>query len=298
MAESRSSFLGVAGAAGAVLGLYLLVAAGVQSPLWRSAVRGEPVGLETRLSDDERGNAARLDAAFTRMGYRLEAVAKGARVPALFLPAVPGDLDALEQVDDKKHVFLRLMLPLVLVVNEEIAEDRRRLEAMAAGKVSRDESWLAELAARYGAEGASPAQLLRRVDQVPPSLALAQAAEESGWGTSRFVREANNLFGHTGDAVAPDGDPAGQRMAAFSSLFEAVRAYVHNLNTHPAYEGLRKIRAAARTRGSLPDGHTLAGGLGRYSERGGAYVDAVRALIRANGLLRFDRARLDRGVAS
>lgn len=298
MADNRFSFLGVACAAGAVLGLYALVAAGVQSPLWRAVVRGEPVGLERRLSDDERDNAARLDAAFTRMGYRLEAVAKGARVPALFLPTVPGDLDALEQVGDKKQVFLRLMLPLVLVVNEEIAEDRRRLEAMAAGRQPRDESWLTELAARYGAEGASPAQLLRRVDLVPPSLALAQAAEESGWGTSRFVREANNLFGHTGDQIAPDGDPAGQRMAAFSSLFEAVRAYVHNLNTHSAYEGLRKMRAAARARGTLPDGHTLAGGLGRYSERGGAYVDAIRALIRANGLLRFDHARLDRGVAS
>lgn len=298
MAESRSSFLGVACVAATVLGLYVVVAGGVQSPLWRSMVRGEPVGLETRLSDDERGSAARLDAAFTRMGYRLEAVAQGARVPSLFLPAVPGDLDELAETDAKKQVFLRVMLPLVLVVNEEIAEDRRRLEAMIAGKISRDDGWLAELAARYGAEGAAPAQLLRRVDVVPPSLALAQAAEESGWGTSRFVREANNLFGHTGSDVAPEGDESGQRMASFASLHEAVRAYVHNLNSHPAYEPLRRARANARARGTTPDGHTLAGTLVNYSERRGAYVDAIRALIRANRLLRFDHARLDRGVAS
>lgn len=293
-----SSYLGVAVAAAAVLTLYVMVAAGVDSPLWRSLVRGEPVGLETRLSDDERDSAARLDAAFTRMGYGLEAVAKGAKVPALFLPAVPDDLDELAEVDDKKHVFLRVMLPLVLVVNEEIAEDRRRLEAMVAGRQPHDDSWLAELAARYGAEGAQPAPLLRRVDVIPPSLALAQAAEESGWGTSRFVREANNLFGHVGDDVVPEGDAEGPRMASFASLHEAVRAYVHNLNTHPAYESLRRARATARARGTFPDGHTLAGALVNYSERRGAYVDTIRALIRANRLLRFDHARLDRGVAS
>lgn len=281
-----------------VLGLYVLVAAGVDSPLWRSLVRGEPVGLETSLSHDERDNAARLDAAFARMGYRLDAVAKGARVPALFLPAVPGDLNDLPEVGDKKHVFLRVMLPLVLVVNEEIAEDRRRLEAMLSGRQPRDESWLAELATRYGADTAQPAQLLRRVDVVPPSLALAQAAEESGWGTSRFVREANNLFGHVGDDITPEGDPDGARMASFASLHEAVRAYVHNLNTHAAYQSLRRARASARARGAFPDGHTLAGALVNYSERRGAYVDAIRALIRANGLLRYDHARLDRGVAS
>lgn len=298
MAEKRSSFLGVAAVAGTVLGLYVLVAAGVHSPLWRSLVHGEPVGLETSLSAGERDSAARLDAAFGRMGYRLDAVAHGAKVPAVFLPSVPVDLDELPEADAKKHVFLRVMLPLVLVVNEEIAEDRRRLDAMASGRAPRDEAWLAELAARYGVDTATPAQLLRRVDEVPPSLALAQAAEESGWGTSRFVREANNLFGHVGDSVVPEGDTDGPRMASFASLHEAVRAYVHNLNTHPAYEALRRARAAARARGAFPDGHTLAGTLVNYSERRGAYVDTIRALIRANRLPRFDHARLDRGIAS
>ena len=282
MAEQTKSSYAVPAAIGAVvLLLYGLVALGVDSPLWRSLVRGEPVGLETSLDASERDNAERLDQAFHRMGYRLDRVAQGAAVPPLFLPAVPTDLAELPEVETKKRVFLRLMLPLVLVVNEEIIEDRRRLEAMAAGKAARDESWLAELAARYGAEGASPVQLLRRVDVVPPSLALAQAAEESGWGTSRFVREANNLFGHVGEEVAPEGDQDGPRMAAFASLHEAVRAYVHNLNTHPAYEGLRVARTKARARGAFPDGHSLAGALTRYSERGQAYVDTIRALIRA-----------------
>lgn len=289
-----SGGVGVSMALAAVAALYLLVAAGVGSPLWRMLVRGEPVGLETTLAADETASAARLDAAFERLGYRLDGVAKGASVPPLFLASVPTDLDDLPDVDAKKRVFLRLMLPLVLVVDEEIAEDRRRLEAMLAGRQPRDESWLAALAARYGMEGQPPARLLNRVDVVPPSLALAQAAEESGWGTSRFVREANNLFGHVGDDVTPQGDPDGPRMAAFASLHEAVRAYVHNLNTHPAYETLRRFRASARARGAAPDGHSLAGALTAYSERGPAYVDTIRALIRANGLTRFDRARLGR----
>ncbi len=293
--QPKPSFLAPAGIAAVVALLYGLVALGVDSPLWRSLVRGEPVGLETALDASERDNAERLDQAFHRMGYRLERVAQGAAVPPLFLSTVPADLGDLPEVDTKKRVFLRLMLPLVLVVNEEIAEDRRRLEAMATGRIPRDDNWLAEIGARYGAEGASPAQLLRRVDVVPPSLALAQAAEESGWGTSRFVREANNLFGHVGDDVTPEGDQDGPRMAAFASLHEAVRAYVHNLNTHGAYEPLRNARAKARARGAFPDGHSLAGTLTRYSERGQAYVDTIRALIRANGLLRYDHARLDRG---
>ncbi|MBC7905649.1 MAG: glucosaminidase domain-containing protein [Rhodospirillaceae bacterium] len=299
MAENKlTSFVGVAAVLAGVLALYVLVAARVDSPLWRSVVRGEPVGLESSLSLDERDNAASLDQAFSRMGYKLEAVAKGKAVPSLFLTNVPADLADLAEVDVKKRVFLRLMLPLVLVVNQEIAEDRRRLEAMIAGREPRDEPWLAELAARYGVDGASPTQLLRRVDVVPPSLALAQAAEESGWGTSRFVREANNLFGHVGQDVTPTGDQDGPRMASFASLHEAVRAYVHNLNTHSAYETLRRYRATARARGAFPDGHTLAGALTSYSERGSAYVDAIRALIRANNLLRYDHAKLDRGVAS
>lgn len=300
MAENTkpTSFLGVAAVLAAVLSLYVLVAARVDSPLWRSLVRGEPVGLETALSLDERDNAARLDQAFGRMGYGLDAVAKGATVPRLFLTNVPADLADLPEVDAKKQVFLRLMLPLVLVVNQEIIADRHRLEAMIAGREGRDEAWLAELAGRYGMDGAAPGQLLRRVDMVPPSLALAQAAEESGWGTSRFVREANNLFGHVGEDVIPTDDQDGPRMAAFASLHEAVRAYVHNLNTHSAYETLRRSRANARARGAFPDGHTLAGALTAYSERGGAYVDAIRALIRANGLLRYDHAKLGNGAAS
>lgn len=296
------SSLSLAAIVAAVLGLYGVVLVGGMSPLSRY-LGGAPVGLETGLSGDETASAARLDEAFSRMGYRLDKVAGGHEVPPVFLASVPGDLSDVPAVDTKKRVFLRVMLPLVLVVNEAVAADRRRLEAIARKRakgqyVTADETdWLAAIAARYDAEGATPAELLKRVDVVPASLALAQAAEESGWGTSRFTLEANNLFGHytTGDdGLAAAGD-ASRRLAQFATLHEAVRAYVHNLNTHGAYEPLRRLRAAARARGAFPDGHTLAGALTAYSERGPAYVDAIRALIRKNGLLRFDHARLGTG---
>lgn len=277
----------------AVVGLYVLVTLGIESPLWRSLVRGEPVGLETSLSSTELDRADLLAAAFARMDYRLDNIAAGHAVPPLFLPAVPTDLAELAQTDDKKRVFLRLMLPLVLVVNQEIAQDRARLEAMAKGKVSRDNDWLSELAQRYQSKSADPAALLRRVDIVPPSLALAQAAEESGWGTSRFVREGNNLFGQIAeDGITPTQDQTGPNMATFDSLHAAVKAYMLNLNSHAAYEPLRRMRALLRNRGAFPDGYSLAGALGAYSERGQGYVDGLRTLIRHNELLRFDHAKL------
>jgi Bax protein len=287
-----------------VLALYALVLLGGMSPLSRYLGArhpgGTPVGLETSLSGDDLASAHRLDQAFARMDYRLDAIAGGREVPPVFLASVPGDLANLPVVDTKKRVFLRVMLPLVLVVNEEIAADRRRLDAIAQRRARNqyinddDQAWLTELAERYGLAAPSLPELQRRVDVVAPSLALAQAAEESGWGTSRFTLEANNLFGHytTGtDGVAADGDPS-RRLAAFGTLHEAVRAYIHNLNTHRAYEPLRRTRAAARARGAHPDGHSLAGALTAYSERGPAYVDSIRALIRKNNLLRFDHARL------
>lgn len=284
----------------AVAGLYALVILGIESPLWRWLLRDEPVGLETTLSAEELSQAQSLDAAFTRMNYRLDHIASGQAVPPLFLPSLPADLDSVAETATKKQVFLRLMLPLILVVNEEIAEDRTRLEKIAANHARRDEGWLAELAERYQSSSTEPAALLRRVDVVPPSLALAQAAEESGWGTSRFVRQGNNLFGQIAAAgLVPQGDPNGPAMANFDSLHAAVRAYMLNLNAHPAYENLRRIRAQIRARGVSPDGHSLAGALIGYSERGQAYVDGIRALIRHNGLLRFDHAKLRRqGILS
>jgi Bax protein len=134
------------------------------------------------------------------------------------------------------------------------------------------------------------AELLRRVDILPPSLVLAQAAIESGWGTSRFVREGNNLFGQwvTGDTpgqVPSDADPAdGYRVAAYDTIAHSVRSYLRNLNTHRAYRQLRHWRADLRAAGEPLDSMILSASLVRYSERGEAYVEDLLRVIRGNRL--------------
>lgn len=283
---------------GAVGGLYTMVLKGGRPPV-QVALRVEPSVAETAyLSGEDVASAARLDQTFQRMGYRLDAVSEGiADVPPLFLAHVPGDLDDLPDIDTKKTVFLRVMLPLVLAVDEEIANDRARLLGIAARKASHqpvtaeDQVWLDALAQSYEVEDGNLKTLISRVDVVPPSLALAQSAEESGWGTSKLVRRSQNMFGHT---VELAGDETAMRN--FATLYEAVRAYVHNLNTHRAYDELRRFRAAARTRGQAPDGQALVAALHGYSERGDAYVSTIRSLMRRNDLVRLDRARLGRAL--
>jgi Bax protein len=283
---------------GAVGGLYWMVLHNTAAPVAvaRQQVSEVVPQQAAVLTGDDVSNAARLNLALDRMGYRLEAVASGqADVPPLFLPNVPGDIDDLPDIEGKKAVFLRVMLPLVLAVDEEIAADRSRLLDIMNRKANRlhvaasDQAWLTDLAQRYEVEDGNLRKLLSRVDIVPPSLALAQSAEESGWGTSKLVRRSRNLFGHTVEVSAD-----GSGMRNFTTLYEAVRAYVHNLNTHRAYDGLRRVRAQARAEGARPDGHTLAAALSTYSERGDAYVQTIRVLIRRNELMRYDQAHLGR----
>jgi len=270
----------------------LLVAAGMANHAPRQAPpTPEPVAAAGLRAGDA-SSARKLGAAFGRLGYRLEAVENGSEVPRVALAKVPADLADLPGADAKKDVFLRLALPLVLLADEEIAADRRKLAALAdrvghGGALSpADTEWLDALADRYDvARGRQAiADLLKRVDVVPPSLALGQAALESGWGTSRQVRRRNNLFGHTIDATGGG--------ARFPTLLDAVKAYLLNLNTHPAYRAMRLARAKARARGKVPDGAALAAQLGAYSELGAAYVKQLRTVIRSNDLDRLDGARL------
>ncbi|WP_220359307.1 glucosaminidase domain-containing protein [Alkalilimnicola ehrlichii] len=197
------------------------------------------------------------------------------------------------------------MTPLVLAENARIREKRARLQTL----LSRDrlaangQRELEELAARYRIEGDlhNPEvreQLLRRVDEIPLGLALAQAAKESGWGTSRFALEGNNLFGvWTWDetqGMVPINRPEGAThlVRIFPDLQEAVRNYMHTLNTGRAYYPMRMERQRLRIQGELLDPLRLAGGLESYSERGAPYVRELWVLIASNGLHRLDEYRL------
>jgi len=228
--------------------------------------------------------------------YVLDAVRDdGEFVPRLLLERLPTTLARLETGELRKRLFIKALLPALLAENERITELRFRLidlmSATDAGHMllGSELSWLRDLAESYGVEIDDLNELLRRVDAVPPSLALAQAALESGWGASRSAQQSHSLFGHM---MFTSGELGRAAVQPFVNLAEAITAYVHNLNTHRAYAQFRERRARQRMAGQAPDGHELAGDLLRYSERGGDYIRNVRLLIRTNRLDPFDRARL------
>ena len=158
---------------------------------------------------------------------------------------------------------------------------------------------LTEMAERYKVESSSESLeetfeiLLRRIDTIPAELALAQAANESAWGTSRFSQLANNLFGEwtfiPGTGIVPEDRPEGEiyEVRRFDTVYESIRSYLRNLNTHFAYRELRQLRAEARAENKPIDGFKLAEGLFRYSVRGEEYVRDLQSLIRTNRLDRF-----------
>ena len=256
-------------------------------------------------------------ALFDRLGYTQKAWHAGIReIPRVYLEDVPDtwcERSTKElSVADKKRLFFRLIAPIVLRINELILEDRVRAkeltERLAQGQsvTPGDQTWLTELAVKYKMlETTSDrlnsdafAELLTRVDVVPPSLSLAQAAIESGWGTSRFAAQGNSLFGQWtwGKGLRPAeqrtsglGD---YRIAAFDSTAQAAYTYALNLNTQRAYRDLRLKRADLRRQSLRISGTVLAETLLNYSERGQAYVDDLKALIRENRLDDADDAYL------
>lgn len=246
-----------------------------------------------------------LSKTFQQMGYDLDRVRAGeAEVPRLFLASLPGDLNEIQKPQVRKSLFFQTVLPLVLQANEEILRDRRRLwnihyqQSLGQKPGPADRLWLKVVAERYGVKKSGIEALLNRVDIVPPSLALAQAAEESGWGTSRFVRDGNAVFGQwtfseTGSLVPGKRDNGkSHKIKTFSSLLDSVRSYIHNLNTHAAYRQMRRVRQGLRLMGAPLEGLLLAESLKSYSQRGDEYVETIKVLIKTNNLHRLDDARL------
>lgn len=248
---------------------------------------------------------------FAELNYTPESWAEGAReVPRLYMTNIPSrwrSTTAAEvSVAAKKALFFRLMSPGVLKINELIEIDRARLIELLAHRDSlapEDAQWLAELAQTYRVPTAEPLtqasfdELLVRVDIIPPSLVLAQSAEESGWGTSRFADLGNALFGQWtwDEGIAPLERREGKgnySIARFETPLDSIRAYMLNLNTHRAYKELRARRREMRLRHERPTGWELARTLTSYSERGEAYVETLHAIMRVNKLADVDEAYL------
>jgi Bax protein len=223
------------------------------------------------------------------------------RLPATSPP--PPDFTSIDNIDERKQAFFGYFLPLIEQHNVEILSLRDELLRLEEQKDSLN-GWqkrrVERLASEYELEAFSASEqhdwdvLLRRVDIVPPSLALAQAANESAWGSSRFAREANNYFGHwcfaDGCGLVPEDRRQGaqHQVAAFESPMESVQRYLFNLNSHEAYTQLRISRAQLRSAGEPVTGLKLVEDLGRYSERGDAYIEELQSMIRFNNLTELD----------
>lgn len=261
--------------------------------------------LDSTSTDGHIGSVAALDAHFEQIDYDLANVRElGNNVPRLYLKQLPADIADVTSVETRKRVFIKAILPVVLRVNEDILAAREKLRDLRgildSGMSLTDDQrkWLYEMADRYESDPYDWDAFMARVDIIPPSLAIAQAAEESGWGTSRFAREGNALFGQYTFAAAngmlPEERASGRRhlIRAYSSLVEGVRSYMHNLNYHRAYREFRGARKWLRDRSQPIDGDKLAGELLRYSERGAKYVKTIRTIMRANNLAPLDGAQL------
>ena len=265
-----------------------------------------PIALPLKARGNQAENAADvipirttddLKRAYGRYGLSLSAVVSGRRYPpAVLFEQLPRDLPNIDRVDRYQRDFFATILPAVRSVNAAILKQRRRIERYLHEERNAEPvpDWLADLARHYGSEP-NAAALLERVDVIPPSLALAQAALESGWGTSRFARKGNAVFGeHT--LNADDGLKPRKRAAddpvhveTFPSLLDSVVSYAMVLNAGAAYSGFRAVRTRQRREKGWLDGAELAGELAAYSERGAAYIADLRETITANRLERLDR---------
>ncbi|WP_108127512.1 glucosaminidase domain-containing protein [Saccharospirillum mangrovi] len=216
-------------------------------------------------------------------------------------PPAP-DFAQFAEGDARKQAFFDYFEPLIETENQAILSNRTKLQAVVNAEQANwiEQLWLRLLAHRYEMDDFDVNDLshwqalLIRVDGVPPSLALAQAANESAWGTSRFAVEGNNYFGQwcfsrdCGMVPEERDDDARHEVARFASAQQSVRLYVNNINTHYAYAQLRERRAKLRAAGAAVTGLELAPTLVNYSQRGQAYVDDIVAMIRFNNLQAYD----------
>lgn len=233
-------------------------------------------------------SAEQLQGTFAEANYTWPAQ----QVPPITVQAFPADMAELDS-DVRKSVFFRTVLPMVLAENERISNQRQQLfQALGEGlPEQRRINIISELANEYNVDG-EPLDpmtwqaLKKRVNTVPVALALAQGAKESGWGTSRFAREANNLFGEwtwkerLGIVPKQRAEDATHYVRVFDNLRHSVRSYLNNLNSHDAYARFRTLRARLSGSGQPMSVRLMTAGLENYSERGWAYVEEVRSMIR------------------
>ena len=244
-------------------------------------------------------NAETTSNLFEDLGYNLKGVRAGQKVKPIYLTKLPKDLKSLGDTQKKRELFIKIILPLILDENEKITQDRKKLFKILGKNFNSpgERVWLKRRFKEYKIEDGDLSKLKMRMDIIPVSLALAQAANESGWGTSRFALEGNALFGQwtwSKKGISPKNkDPnKSHKVLQFQILKASVRAYKNNLNTHNAYQEFREARAKLRQEDKPIIGLELSKYIKNYAAIGEKYVVIINDIIERNSLTDFDKATL------
>ena len=250
-------------------------------------------------SDTVRLSASTIEQLFKETDYNLKDVRKTKLVKPVRLSLLPNEMKMIESTEKRKNLFIQIILPLIIEENNRIKLNRKKLFSILNKNhnSNAEKKWLNEKFKQYGVLNKDLSTLKVRMDEVPVSLAIAQAAKETGWGTSRFALEGNALFGQwtwSGEGIKPADadDNATHKVMKFKILKSSIRAYQRNLNTHSGYKEFRMARAALRDNRRNLDGLILATYLNRYAETGTEYVKIIKQIIKQNNLTDFDKVKL------
>ena len=249
-------------------------------------------------------SAASLEAVFARIGYTLPSVKSGAKlVPNLYIRELPPDFSKITDIKRRKALFIKTILPLALAVNDRLKKYRDtliELDRPDRTLTVEERQWVKSIAKLHKSPDQMPRKLLSRIGPLPVDLIIAQAAVESGWGTSRFATEGNALFGQwtwkKGGGIIPLEREDGKTYAvkSYPSLIESVWDYAHNLNTSNSYQKFREARAQ-RIRDGLPlNAIALIKNLKNYSQKGDAYIATLREVIKQNNLATFNQTKSEK----
>jgi Bax protein len=249
--------------------------------------------------DTVRLSAATIEELFKSTEYNLKDVRKNKLVKPISLTLLPRGIRQIENTKKRKDLFIQIILPLVIKENHNIKLDRNKLFSILnkSKNTTAEKNWLNSKFKQYGVVNKDLSTLKVRLDEIPVSMTIAQAAKETGWGTSRFAQEGNALFGQwtwTGKGIKPAAadDDSTHKVMRFKVLQASVKAYQRNLNTHSTYKDFRSARAQLRDEGKKLDSIILSEHLVKYAETGKEYIKILQQIIRQNNLQDFDDAKL------
>ena len=292
-------------AAFAAISLLLIITALFFIPTQKHPIKKTPSDIVTsqeQVFDDSQA----LINYFDSIDY-VWPIKSATHIPNTLITKMPQDMKDLKDVKTRKHLFIRIMLPIIIAEQKRIREQRKTLKLILQSDIQQNkkmQDWLNKLFKEYKIKPSLSFEekanaLLTKFDELPVTLVLAQAAIESGWGTSRFTRLGNSLFGEwtfePGNGIIPANRQPGKthEVKAFPSLQDAIASYIKNINRNNAYKELRKYRADMRKNHQPLDAKILAKGLQRYSQKGEAYVTSLLKILNSKEFKQVEALKLD-----